>query len=207
MNVGGAAEQIDDLERRGLLPFDAHGVDAVDEFNGVVLREGSCDVEAVVEVAVELQDCGAVHDRLCELAHRDLALRDEHAARHSGLGGIGRGTRRRVACRCTDDSLGPALSRHRDRHGHAAVLERTRGVGALELQPHLAAGHLGQRAGIHKRRATLAQGHHGCLIGDRKAIAVLLDEAAPLMCHCYSPDSPSTRMTPRTSRTASRLLS
>ena len=83
MDVGGVAEGVDDLERRGLLPLDAGRVDRVDELDRVGLVELAGDGEAVVEVALDLQDPGAVGDRLAQLAHGDLAVRDEDDALHA----------------------------------------------------------------------------------------------------------------------------
>src|SRR3712207_8365983 len=53
----------------------------------VVDRQLAGQREAVVEVAVDLQQLGAVHQRLGQLAQRDLALRDQDGADHPGAGG------------------------------------------------------------------------------------------------------------------------
>jgi hypothetical protein len=91
MHVRRDAQSVDDLERRRFLPFDAHRVDGVDQRDS---WEVSCylpgQFQAVVEVAVNLNDFRAVHDRLRQLAHRNLALRYEHRAGHAGAGGVGR---------------------------------------------------------------------------------------------------------------------
>ena len=75
VDVGGAAERVADLERRGLLALDPERVDRVDQRDRVVDGQLLREFEAVVEVAVDLQQLGAVHERLRELAERDLALR------------------------------------------------------------------------------------------------------------------------------------
>ncbi len=49
-------------------------------------------LEAVVEVALHLQQLRVVGDRLAELAHRDLALRYQHRGRDAGVGRVGRRT-------------------------------------------------------------------------------------------------------------------
>ena len=77
---------------RGLLALDAGRVDRVDELDRVGLGELAREGQAVVEVAVDLQQGRAVGDRLAELAHRDLAIGHEDGARHAGLGRVrGRG--------------------------------------------------------------------------------------------------------------------
>ncbi len=55
MDVGGVAEDVDDLEGRRLLALDAVGVDGVDEVDGVGLGELPAQGEAVVEVPVDLE--------------------------------------------------------------------------------------------------------------------------------------------------------
>ena len=97
VHVGGVAEHVEDLERRGLLALDAERVDAVDERDGVVLGQVAAQVEAVVEVALDLQQLRAVHERLGELAERDLALGHEHGAGQAGPRGVGRRRRAGVA--------------------------------------------------------------------------------------------------------------
>ena len=57
VHVGRLAERVDDLERRGLLPFDAIRVDGVDQRDGrEVGGELAGQLQAVVEVAVDLDD-------------------------------------------------------------------------------------------------------------------------------------------------------
>ena len=144
VDVGGVAERVDDLERRRLLALDAERVDAVDQAHRVVDRQLAGQREAVVEVALDLQQLGAVHERLGELAHRDLALRHEHGAGEPGAGGVGGGARAGVAGGGADDRLRALLDGLADRHRHAAVLERAGRVGALDLEVDVAAGAAGQ---------------------------------------------------------------
>ena len=94
VDVGRVAEDVDDLEGGGLLPLDPGRVDRVDQRDRVVLGQLAGEVEAVVEVAVDLQQLGAVHERLGQLAERDLALRHEHGADHPGPRGVGGGATR-----------------------------------------------------------------------------------------------------------------
>ena len=131
MHVGRVAERVDDLERRGLLALDAIGVHGVHELDRVALGELAGRDEAVVEVAVDLEQARAVRDRLAQLAHRDLAVRDEHGARHAGRRRVGGRRRRRVARRGADHRPHVPARGRGDRDGHAAVLERTGGVHAL----------------------------------------------------------------------------
>jgi hypothetical protein len=126
VHVGSGAKRIDDLERRGLLAFDAERVDGVDQRDGRVVRgEFAGQFQAVVEIAVNLDDLRTVHDGLRELAHRDLALRYEHRTGDACARRVGCGRRRRVAGRRAQHRLLTPGHRLGDGHGHAAVLERT----------------------------------------------------------------------------------
>ena len=56
-------------------------------------------------------------------------------------------------------ALAPSCSAHRDRDGHAAVLERAGRVVALDLEPHLARrSSSDSQLGLDQRRAALAAG-------------------------------------------------
>jgi hypothetical protein len=144
MHVRRDAEGVDDLERGGLLPLDAKRVDRVDEGDGgIVGGELAGQLQAVVEVAIDLNDLRAVHDRLGKLAHRDLALRHQHRAGDARPRGIGSGRRRGVAGGRTEHGLLTAGDGLGHRHRHAAVFERTRRIETLDLQMHRAAGVFG----------------------------------------------------------------
>ena len=56
VDVGGVPERVDDLEGRGLLTLDRGRVHRVDELDGVGLGELARDGEAVVEVALDLDE-------------------------------------------------------------------------------------------------------------------------------------------------------
>ena len=58
------SQGVDDFEGRGLLPFDAGGVDGVDQKDRVVLSQFARHVQASVEVAVDLDQLRAVGDGL-----------------------------------------------------------------------------------------------------------------------------------------------
>ena len=180
VEVGRVAEHLDDLEGAGLLALDAVVVHRVDEVHGVVRGELARDVEAVVEVALHLQELGVVRDRLAQLAHRDLALGHEHGGLDAGVRRVRRGRGRRVAGRGADDDLRAALDGLRDGHGHAAVLEGAGRVHALELHPHVGAGAARERGGGQERRAALAERDDRGGIRDVEAVCVLADDAAPL---------------------------
>ncbi len=123
----------------GLLPLDAVGVDRVHQRDGREVRSDLAgQFQAVVEVAVDLDDLGAVHDSLRELAHRDLDLRDQHRTGDAVLSGI-RPPPRLTCCPWTRTAR-PTRQRLGDRNGHAAVLERTGRVEPLDLEMHCVAG-------------------------------------------------------------------
>ena len=94
--------------------------------------------QAVVEVAVDLQDLGAVHDGLRQLAHRDLALRDQHRA-----GDARRGPRRRRptprCCRWTRTARAcwPRASASVTAIVMPRSLNEPVGLSALDLEMHL----------------------------------------------------------------------
>ena len=118
-----------------------------------------------------------MHERLRHLAQGDLALRHQHRARDAGLRRVRGRARRRVAGGRADDGLRPLLHRLADRERHPPVLERTRGVGSLVLQPDVAAGLVRERVGPDERCAAFAQRDDRRRVGDRQAVAVLLDHA------------------------------
>src|SRR5512135_1396719 len=207
VHVGRGAEGVDDLERGGLLPLDAQRVDRVDQRHRVVQGEVAGQGEAVVERAGHLQQRGAVHERLGELAECDLALGHEDCAGQPGPGGVRGGAGAGVAGGGADDCARVLPEGPADRHRHPAVLERAGGVGALDLEVHLAASQLGQVPGGHQRSTALAQRHYRGRSGDRKAVPVLLDHSPPGPPggrHHGHASPPSTRMTLLTARTTSR---
>ena len=186
---------------RGLLALDAGRVDRVDQLDGVGLGELAGQGEAVVEVAVDLEQGRAVRDGLAELAHRDLAVGHEHGARHPGLGGVGRRAGAGVAGGRADDGLGAVLGRQRDRGRHAAVLERRGRVQALELDEHVGPGELGEvlagMSGVPPSwRVTTGAPSS---IGRRSAYSRITPR------HWCATQAPSTRMTEATSSTVVEL--
>ena len=138
-----AVERLGDLERGGLLPLDAELVDRVDERDRVLVGEFAYELQGAVEVALDRDHLGAVHQRLGELPHRDLAFGHDHHAADAGAGRVGGKRRRSVAGRCADHGLCAVAHRCGDRAGHAAVLEAPGRVGALDLQPDVRADPLG----------------------------------------------------------------
>ena len=77
---GARSERVDDLEGRGLLALDPVGVDRVDQRHRELVGQAAGQPQAVVEVALDLQQPGAVHQRLGQLAGGDLAVRHQHRA-------------------------------------------------------------------------------------------------------------------------------
>ena len=140
MDVGRPPEEVADLERGRLLPLQPERVHAVDQRDRVALGEVAREVERRVEVALDLEHPGAVHEGRRHLAHRDLALGHEDRAREPGLRRVGGGRRRRVAGGGAHDRLRALLRCLRDRERHPTVLERPGGVRALVLQPDLGVG-------------------------------------------------------------------
>ena len=191
-------QRLDQLEGGGLLALQAQRVDRVDQRDRVAAGELAHELERLVEVAAQGDDARAVHERLGELAGGDLALRHDHRAAQAGTRCVGGQAGSGVARRGADDRLGPAAHRVGHRARHAAVLERPRGVGALELQMDLHPNLLRQPRGVHERRRPLLQRHDRVAAVEGQAVAVALDEAghqAP-----GATGGPSTTRTPRRSR-------
>src|SRR6185437_6045091 len=180
VHVGGAAELVADLVGGAGLPGDPGGVDRVDQRGHVVVGGGLAgELQAVVEVAVDREDPGPVRHGLRELAQRDLALWHENGAGQARAGGVGGGRRRRVAGGRAQHALLAAGQRVGDRHRHAAVLERARRVGPVDLEQHLAPGALGQVRGGQQRRATLTERDDPPAVLHRHAAPVGVDHTGP----------------------------
>ena len=78
----------------------------------MALGELADDLQGLVEVALQRDHPGAVHQRLGELADRDLALGHDHRAAQAGARRVGGAARGGVAGRGADDRLGaPPLAR------------------------------------------------------------------------------------------------
>jgi hypothetical protein len=135
--------------------------------------------QAIVEIAVDLDDLGAVHNRLRQLAHRDLALRYQHRAGDTRAGGICGRRRRGVSRRCTQHGVLAAGQRVGDRHRHAPVLEGAGGVEALDLEMDGAAGPFGEPGRRDQRGTALEQGDGGPVVADRQPVAVRRDHSRP----------------------------
>src|SRR6056297_635070 len=101
--VGG--ELFDDLESDRLLALEAERVQRVEQVGVAAVGEPLDEVEAVVEVAVDLEDARSVEARLGELSRRDLSCRQEDERLHSRSGAVGGKRRTRVTRRGTGESL------------------------------------------------------------------------------------------------------
>ena len=135
------------------------------------------ELQRLVEVAAQRDHARPVHQRLGELARRDLALGHDHAPAQPGTRRVRGGRRRRVAGRGADDRLGPLANRRRHRAGHPAVFERAGRVRSLELQPDLGAGALGEprrasTSGVEPS-SRVTTGSSGA---ERQPVAVALDD-------------------------------
>src|SRR5665213_163512 len=144
-----------------------------------MLGELSREVERLIEVAANLKNLRAVDDRLGQFAERDLALGDEDHALHVGLGRV-RGRRGgRVARRATDHGLRALRLRLGDRHGHATILKRSRGVEPLVLQPDVRFESLRESIGVKKRRVSLLQGDDVINAFEIEPLGVLVKKSPP----------------------------
>ncbi len=183
---GASPERVHDLEGAGLLALDAGRVDGVDQEHRVGLPQLPGDVQAVVEVAVHLQQRGAVRDGLAQLAHGDLAFGNQHGALQAGRGGVGGSGGRGIAGGGADNGLGAGFNGGGHGHGHAAVLEGTGGVHSLDLQVHGGTGQFGELLRVHQRSAAFAQGDDPGGFRHGQTVSVFADNAAPLVSHLDS---------------------
>jgi len=101
--------------------------------NRVVVGETARQVETVVEVSLNLQNLSLVGNGLAELAECDLSFWHQNNRLDASGGGVCGGRSRGVSGGCTDYGFRTVTYRLRDRHGHAAVFERTGWVHALDL--------------------------------------------------------------------------
>src|SRR5579883_135739 len=134
-HVRGAPQRVADLVGRRRLTGDAVRVDGVDERHRVVGRQRPGRIEGGVEPAVDRDRPRAIGERLRDLRARDPAAREENHGLHTGPRRVRRRTGRRVAGRGAQQRARARLDRPGDRHDHAAILERSRGVRSLELDP------------------------------------------------------------------------
>src|SRR5215212_3150473 len=67
VQVGSVPELVDDFERRCLLSLQTDGIDGIDKGDRVVLGQPPSQVQACIEVALDLYDTGPMHDRLGQL--------------------------------------------------------------------------------------------------------------------------------------------
>ena len=195
---GRLAELLDHLEGGRLLALYPVGVDRIDQLDRVLLGELADDRQGVVEVSLEGDDAGAVHERLGELADRDLALRDDHRAAQPGPGRVGGGAGRGVAGRGADHRLRPPALGPRDRDRHPPVLEASGRVRALELEMDAGADPLREPGRLDQRRRALLEADHGVARLERQPVPVSLDQTLP-----QTNSSSITRMERGAERTSS----
>ena len=115
-------------------------------------------------------------ERLGELAERDVPVGDDDCGDHARSRRVRGRRRRRVTGRRAHDDLRALLGGLRDGDRHPAVLERTGGIRALDLEQHARADLLGEPRRVEQRRVALVQRDDRRAIGDREAIAVHVDD-------------------------------
>ena len=124
-------------------------------------------------------------------------------------GRVRRGRRRRVAGGRADHDLGAVLDRGRHRHRHAAVLERTGGVRALDLEHDPRDARACRDARARRRSGVLPSSSvmTGVALGDRQPVAEGLDQARATAPHQSSSPTraPPSRPGARCSTFAQRV--
>ena len=150
------AELLQQLEHDGFLALEPERIHRVQEIDPQPLARLVGELEAVVEVAADQQGAGSVRERLGELPQRDLTLRHQDQGRQPGERRIRGERRRRVSGRRACHGAGSHTPRLRHSDGHAAVLERPRGVLAFVLEQQLRrAGPARDRCAREQRRVAL----------------------------------------------------
>ena len=66
------------FKSRRLLAFDAVIIDGVDQMNGVVISQIPGQIEAIIKVALHLQNVSVVGDGLGKFAHGNFSIRNQH---------------------------------------------------------------------------------------------------------------------------------
>jgi hypothetical protein len=135
----GIAQGIDNLKRRGLLPFETIGIDRVDDGNPGFGCQFTHQLQALVKIAVEGNYDRAVNESLGQLAHRNLSRRQEDSALNAcprsisggGCGGVTRG--------CTNDQARTQFGSFAHCDSHPAVFEGPSRIQPLVLEVNPAA--------------------------------------------------------------------
>ena len=170
-HVGRRPQVLKDLERSGLLTLDAVRVERVDEHELVVPGELLCRVERLVEAAADLEQPGAGGDRLKQLRRGDAAGGDEHDRTQSGPRCVGSCGGSGVAGRRADDRPRSRLECPGDRDGHAPVLEASRRVRTLDLEPQVEPQPLREARCMDERRAALPERDERRAVANRQPVA------------------------------------
>ena len=70
------AQDVHNLKGGRLLPFDAEGIDGIDQGHRILLGQRAHNVQRLVEIPADSHDLSTVHNGLGQLAQGDLALGD-----------------------------------------------------------------------------------------------------------------------------------
>src|SRR5690606_26693555 len=177
--VRGAAEFFNDFERGSFLALQAARVDRVDDGYRRVFGDLLDEFHAFVEVAANLQGDGAVHHRLGQFAHGDLAFRDQHERGDAGARSVGSGGGRGVAGGGTDDGGAALFHGLGHGHGHATVLERAGRVEAFvfHVDVDVLAEQLRDVLQANQRRVAFTEADDRGVIVYRQVVTVAVDQA------------------------------
>ena len=156
-HVGEAAELLEHLTCRRGLALDAVGIDRVDVDEPFDFGEPARLEVRIVEAAVDLTRLDSDCASLDHLAAGDAAAARHDDRRQARAGRVGGRRCRSVPGRRADDARRASLERARDGDRHPAILERSRRVRALPLDPELDTEPLRQARHVQQRRRALAQ--------------------------------------------------
>jgi hypothetical protein len=137
------------------LSFEAVGVERVNQADWRLLREAARHTECFVEGSLNFDYFCPVGIDTSQLSARHFAVRQQHHTAKASAGGIGRRAGCCIAGAGTYNRVGASRNRFCNSSGHAAVLEGSGGVRALEFNVKLGRTQLGckPRHGDQRRTA------------------------------------------------------
>ena len=140
------------------LPFDAKGIDGVDQVQSHLFGQQAQHVEGLVEVVSDFDYEGSEFEGLRELGGGDFSGWNKNDGLHSGARGVGGHRSRGVACRSASGDAAADGGGLGDASGHAQVLERAGWIIALVLDREIhAAGPFAGAANFDQRGAALGK--------------------------------------------------
>src|SRR5660398_222918 len=172
--VGSCAKGIHQFKGRCLLSLYPVRIQGSDQGYWVLVCYLLDELKGQVKVAINGDRDSPMHQRLRQLAKRNLPLGDKHRTLHSRSGCIRSSSSRRIPGGSTYDCLRSLLHGSGHSHGHTPVFEGARRVSALELEVGATADLLTQPLATDKRCASLKKRHGAGILPHGKKLTVPL---------------------------------